>query len=204
MTYIYNRGSSPTTPTFILFHGTGGRETDLLPVAQQIDMRNGILAVRGNVIENGERRYFKQLANGTPDLEDLVGKTDEMREFIDETAHQYAFNQNNIVPIGYSNGANIAASLLFHYGQAMKGAILFHPIVPVKNAQLPDLTGMPIFIGIGAVDTLALPGEAMKLKKMLEEAGADVNVHITDFGHELADSEVEAAAYWYAKHFRDE
>src|SRR5699024_4463225 len=157
---------------------------------------NGILAVKGNVVENGEHRYFKRLANGKPDLEDLVEKTDDMREYIDEKAQQYEFHENNIVPIGYSNGANIAASLLFRYGKTMKGAILFHPIVPARKVQLPELTGMPIFIGSGAVDTRALPGESMRLKKMLEEAGADVHVHISDFGHELADSEVEAAAYW--------
>src|SRR5699024_4650999 len=164
MRHIYNRGSSSTLPTFILFHGTGGRGTDLLPVVQRLDVRNGILAVRGTVNENGEHRFFKQLADGTPDLDHLIGKTGEMRAFIDEQAHQYAFEKNNVIPVGYSNGANIAASLLFQHGEAMVGAILFHPIVPVKSAPLPDLNGMPIFMGIGALDTLVLPGESMKLK----------------------------------------
>jgi phospholipase/carboxylesterase len=106
-----------------------------------IDDEANVLSVRGNVLENGMPRFFRRLAEGIFDEEDLIFRTKELNEFLDEAAEKYDFDRDNILAIGYSNGANIAASLLFHYQHALKGAILHHPMVPRKGIDLPDLTG---------------------------------------------------------------
>ena len=124
-----------------MLHGTGGNELDLLPLAERIDEEASVLSVRGNVLENGMPRFFRRLAEGIFDEEDLVFRTKELNEFLDEAAEQYGFDRNHIIAIGYSNGANIAASLLFHYENALTGAILHHPMVPRRGIELPNLAG---------------------------------------------------------------
>src|SRR5690606_34628251 len=110
-----------TNRTLLLLHGTGGNENDLLPLANHIDPSANVLSVRGNVLENGMPRFFRRLAEGVFDEEDLIFRTKELNEFLDEAAEKYEFDRNNIIAVGYSNGANIAASLLFHYENALKG-----------------------------------------------------------------------------------
>ncbi|MEH7381104.1 alpha/beta hydrolase [Bacillus sp. JJ1533] len=197
MKHIFNKGTNPEKPTLLMLHGTGGNELDLLPLAGRIDDEASVLSVRGNVLENGMPRFFRRLAEGVFDEEDLIFRTKELNEFLDEAANNYGFDRNNILAIGYSNGANIAASLLFHYQNALKGAILHHPMVPRKGIDLPDLTGKSIFIAAGTNDPICSPLESAELKSLLEKANADVEIHWEDRGHQLTATEVEAAAQWY-------
>lgn len=185
-----------------MLHGTGGNELDLLPLAGMIDDEASVLSVRGNVLENGMPRFFKRLAEGVFDEEDLIFRTKELNEFLDEAAEKYDFDRNNVIAVGYSNGANIAASLLFHYENALKGAILHHPMVPRRGIELPDLTGTPVFIAAGTNDPICSPMESEQLKSLLEKAGADVKLHWENRGHQLTREEVEAAAQWYLGHER--
>src|SRR5699024_10586945 len=134
--------------------GTGGSESDLLPIAQRIDEKASILSVRGNVLENGMPRFFKRLREGVFDEEDLIFRTKELNQFLDDAAKTYDFDRNNVTAVGYSNGANIAASLLFHYQDALKGAILHHPMVPRRGMVLPNLLGKSVFIGAGVNDPI--------------------------------------------------
>lgn len=182
-----------------MLHGTGGNELDLLPLAGKIDDEASVLSVRGNVLENGMPRFFRRLAEGVFDIEDLIFRTKELNQFLDEAADKYEFDRDNIVAIGYSNGANIAASLLFHYQDALKGAILHHPMVPRKGIDLPDLTGKSVFIAAGTNDPICSPMESAELKSLLEKANADVEIHWENRGHQLTMTEVEAAAQWYKK-----
>src|SRR5699024_2655388 len=140
MKHIFNKGKDSTKPTLLLLHGTGGTELDLLPIAGQIDEEASVLSVRGNVSENGMPRFFRRLAEGVFDEEDLIFRTNELHAFLEEAAEKYQFDRDNIIAIGYSNGANIAASLLFHFKDALKGAILHHPMVPRRGIDIPDLT----------------------------------------------------------------
>ncbi|WP_059172847.1 alpha/beta hydrolase [Bacillus sp. FJAT-27445] len=201
MKHIFNRGTDVTKPTLLLLHGTGGNELDLLPLAERIDDEASVLSVRGNVLENGMPRFFRRLAEGVFDEEDLVFRTKELNEFLDEAAKNYEFDRDNIVAIGYSNGANIAASLLFHYQNTLKGAILHHPMVPLRGLELPDLSGKPVFIAAGTNDPICSPMESAELQSLLEKANAKVEVHWENRGHQLTASEVEAAADWYRKGF---
>ena len=199
MKHIFNKGKDSTKPTLLLLHGTGGNELDLLPLAGRIDDEANILSVRGNVLENGMPRFFRRSAEGVFDEEDLIFRTKELNEFLDEAAEKYDFNRDNIIAIGYSNGANIAASLLFHYQNALKGAILHHPMVPRKGIELPDLSGKSVFIAAGKNDPICSPMESAKLQSLLEKANANVELHWVNRGHQLTAQEAEAAAKWYRK-----
>jgi phospholipase/carboxylesterase len=199
MKHIFNKGKDPKKPTFLMLHGTGGNELDLLPLAGMIDDEAAVLSVRGNVLENGMPRFFRRLAEGVFDIEDLIFRTKELNEFLDEAAVKYNFDRDNIIAIGYSNGANIAASLLFHYQNALKGAILHHPMVPRSGIELPDLTGKSIFIAAGTNDPICSPLESAELESLLKNANAMVELHWEHRGHQLTAEEVEAAAKWYRK-----
>jgi len=201
MKHIFNKGKEPTRPTLLLLHGTGGNEADLLPLAEMIDPQASVLSVRGNVLENGMPRFFKRLAEGVFDEEDLIFRTNELNRFLDDAAKEYDFNRGNIVAIGYSNGANIAASLLFHYQSALKGAILHHPMVPRRGMDLPDLSGKHVFISAGTNDPICSQAESTELQTLLESANADVTVLWENRGHQLTLEEVRAAAEWYKKIF---
>ncbi|MEH7304101.1 MULTISPECIES: alpha/beta hydrolase [Bacillaceae] len=199
MKHIFNKGTDPSKPTLLLLHGTGGNELDLLPLAGRIDDEASVLSVRGNILENGMPRFFRRLAEGVFDEEDLIFRTKELNEFLDEASQKYGFDRNNILAIGYSNGANIAASLLFHYQNALKGAILHHPMVPRKGIDLPDLSGKSVFIAAGTNDPICSPLESAELQSLLEHANAKVELHWENRGHQLTVEEVEEAAQWYRK-----
>jgi len=201
MKHIFNKGQNPSKPTLLLLHGTGGNELDLLPLAGMIDDEANVLSVRGNVLENGMPRFFRRLAEGVFDEEDLIFRTKELNEFLDEAAEKYDFDRDNILAIGYSNGANIAASLMFHFQHALKGGILHHPMVPRKGIDLPNLTGKSVFIAAGTNDPICSPMESTELQSLLEKAKAKVELHWENRGHQLTREEVEAAATWYRKHF---
>src|SRR5690554_4692015 len=196
MNHIFNKGRDPKKPTLLLLHGTGGNEFDLLPLAEIMDREANVLSVRGNVLENGLPRFFRRIAEGVFDEEDLIFRTKELNDFLDESAEKCGFDRNNIIAIGYSNGANIAASLLFHYPYALKGAILHHPMVPRKGMDLPDLTGKSVFIAAGTNDPICSPTESTELQSLLEKANADVGIHWENRDHQLTLTEVEAAAKW--------
>jgi phospholipase/carboxylesterase len=199
MKHLFQKGKDRSKPTLLLLHGTGGNELDLLPLAGRIDQEAHVLSVRGNVLENGMPRFFRRLAEGVFDEEDLIFRTKELNKFLDEAAEKYEFDRDKIIAIGYSNGANIAASLLFHYKDALMGAILHHPMVPRKGIELPDLTGKSIFIAAGTNDPICSPLESSELQDMLTKARAFVELHWENYGHQLTLPEVEAAAQWYKR-----
>ncbi|WLR49504.1 alpha/beta hydrolase [Halobacillus litoralis] len=199
MKHIFQKGKSERT--LLLLHGTGGTEQDLLPIAKMIDPDASILSVRGNVSENGMPRFFKRLREGVFDEEDLIERTDELNEFLDEASKEYGFDRNHIIAAGYSNGANIAGSLLFHYKDSLRGALLFHPMVPRRGIELPDQSGLPVFIGAGENDPICPAQETKDLEELLTKAGANVTVHWERMGHQLTENEVKTAADWYKSQF---
>ncbi|WP_432362313.1 alpha/beta hydrolase [Sporosarcina sp. UB5] len=201
MRHIFKQGTDTSKPTLLLLHGTGGTEQDLLPLAGLIDPDASVLSVRGNVLENGMPRFFRRLAEGVFDEEDLVFRTKELHAFLDEAAEEHGFDRSNIVAVGYSNGANIAASLLFHYADSLKGAILHHPMVPRRGMNLPELSGVPVFIAAGKNDPICPAQETIDLQELLAGAGASTEVHWEMNGHSLTRTEVDAAAEWYSKNF---
>lgn len=201
MKHIFQQGQDANAPTLLLLHGTGGTEHDLLTVGQMISPQSSLLSVRGNVSEHGMPRFFRRLAEGVFDEADLIFRTKELNQFLDDSAEQYQFDRRNVIAAGYSNGANIAASLLFHFQDALKGAVLFHPMVPIRGRQLPDLGGTEVFIGAGENDPLCPPQETKELDHLLTEAKANVHVHWETNGHQLSGSEIHHAALWFQQQF---
>jgi phospholipase/carboxylesterase len=201
MKHIIKKGTDSSKPSLLLLHGTGGNENDLLPLANMIDPEATVLSVRGNILENGMPRFFRRLAEGVFDEKDLIFRTQELHDFLDEASEKYDLDRGNIVAVGYSNGANIAASLLFHYKDAIKGAILHHPMVPRRGIELPELSGTEVFLAAGKNDPICPASESEELESLLLKANAHVEMHWENSGHQLTLSEVEAAREWYARRF---
>ena len=184
-------------PVFLLLHGTGGTERDLIPIAEHIDPDASILSVRGNVNENGMSRFFKRLREGVFDEESLVSETKRLHDFIDEAAREYEFNRDNLVALGYSNGANIAGSLLMHHENSLLHAILLHPMVPRRDITYPAQDQTKVFIGAGQNDPLVDQSETEELIRLFEGQGIDVSVTYTNHGHSLSNEEIDRAKGWY-------
>ncbi|MFI8688310.1 alpha/beta hydrolase [Rossellomorea sp. NPDC077527] len=201
MKHIFKQGNK-NSPTLLLLHGTGGDERDLLPLAGMIAPEASVLSVKGNVDENGMARFFARLREGVFDEEDLVFRTGELNEFIDSSAETYGFDRDNVVALGYSNGANIAASLIYHIPGSLKGAMLFHAMVPRRGVDLPDLNRVHVFIGAGKRDPLIPTEETRELVKNLKDAHSPVTEFWTDGGHELRREEVEEAKSWFVNNFQ--
>lgn len=199
--HVFIKGSQETSPTLLLLHGTGGNERDLIPLAQMIAPDASILGVKGNVLENGMPRFFRRLSEGVFDIEDLKYRTEALYQFISSMSEQYHFDRQKVIAIGYSNGANIAASLIYQYERAIRGAILFHAMVPLQDVTLPPLHNLPVFIGAGKRDPLIPMQETLALADTLREAGANVTEYWGEGGHELTRAEVEEAGKWYREHY---
>jgi predicted esterase/catechol 2,3-dioxygenase-like lactoylglutathione lyase family enzyme len=185
--------------TLLLLHGTGGDEDDLLPVGRELLPGAGMLSPRGKVLERGAPRFFRRLAEGVFDQEDLAHRTQELAEFIQAAARTYNLERDGIVAVGFSNGANIAASLLLRHAGLLRGAVLFSPMVPFEPAALPRLDGTSVFIGAGRADPIAPAAQAERLATLLRDAGADVTLHWEPDGHALTRPELAAARDWMAR-----
>ena len=185
--------------TLLLLHGTGGNENDLLPLGQALLPGANLLSLRGNVLENGMPRFFRRLAEGVFDQADLRLRTWELAEFLAEAADRYGFNANRVIAVGYSNGANIAASLLLRRPERLAGAVLFHPMVPFVPETLPDLKGKKVFIGAGENDPIVPVANTEELATLLEQAGAEITLHWHQGGHSLTQEEMQAAQVWLQK-----
>jgi predicted esterase len=187
-------------PTLLLLHGTGGNERDLLELGRALYPQAALLSPRGQVLENGMPRFFRRLAEGVFDLDDLRRRTDDLAAFVAASSAVYHFDPRRVIAVGYSNGANIAASLLLLRPQVLAGAVLFHAMVPIEPEGLPDLRGVPVFIGAGQFDSLIAPPQTERLALLLQQAGADVTLHWEPGSHALNQAEVLAATEWLRMH----
>lgn len=202
MEHVFVKGTNSEAPTFLLLHGTGGNEQDLLGLGREIDAEASLLGVRGKELENGLPRFFRRLGMGVFDLNNLSERTEELAAFIDEAAKQYGFDRDNVILIGYSNGANIAANIFFEIGNIVKGAILHHPMIPRDDVEVPNLSGLHVWIGAGENDQMTPAEQSTGLKKYLEQHGAIVDVFWHQHGHQLTLDEVNAAKAWYNQTFK--
>jgi predicted esterase len=186
-------------PTLLLLHGTGGNENDLLPLGRALAPTAALLAPRGRVLENGMPRFFRRVAEGVFDLEDLSARTHELADFVAAAAKLHGFHPGRVVAVGFSNGANVAASMLLLRPRVLAGAVLFRPMVPLVPENRPDLTGVPIFIGAGRLDPIATPEHTERLAALLRESGAEVTVHWQPAAHTITEAEVVVAKAWLAR-----
>src|SRR5688572_25814359 len=162
----------PASPTLLLLHGTGGDENDLLPLGQALAPGAALLSPRGKVLENGMPRFFRRLAMGVFDEQDLRFRSHELAEFVRAASGQYGFDSRKVVAVGYSNGANIAASLLLLHPGVLRAAVLFSPMLPLQPDRLPNLADVEIFVASGRADPIVSPENTKRLLSLLNEAGA--------------------------------
>jgi len=182
--------------TLLLLHGTGGDEEDLIPLGRALLPGAGVLSPRGKALERGTPRFFRRLAEGVFDQEDLARRTDELAAFIQGASKTYKLDRDGIVAVGFSNGANIAASLLLRRPGLLRGAVLLSPMVPFEPDALPDLAGTSVFIGAGRTDPMVPVAQAERLAELLRRAGASVTVHWEPGGHVVTKGEIDAAQQW--------
>lgn len=184
--------------TLLLLHGTGGDENDLLPIGEAIAPGAGYLSPRGKVLENGMPRFFRRLAEGVFDQEDLSLRTRDLAEFVETASVAYGFRRSGVVAVGYSNGANIAVSLLLRRPELLAAAVLFRPTVPFDPESLPDLSGKSMFLAVGRQDPFVTTDKTKRLESLLKQCGAAVHLHWGGQGHGLEREEILAARDWLA------
>jgi phospholipase/carboxylesterase len=189
----------PDAPTLLLLHGTGGDENDLLPVGRMLDERAALLSPRGKVLEYGAPRFFRRLAEGVFDHEDLLRRTHELAEFVEAAAGEYGFDPRRLFAVGFSNGANIAASLLLLHPRLLAGAVLLRAMVPYEPEAPPDLSGTPVYLAAGRSDQMVPPENTERLAELLRNAGAEVTLDWQPGGHGIGPTEIEAARGWLSK-----
>jgi phospholipase/carboxylesterase len=182
--------------TLLLLHGTGGNERDLLPLGRELDPNASLLSPRGKILENGMPRFFRRLAEGVFDLEDLKTRTNELADFVPAAMRHYKLTADDVVGVGYSNGANIAASMLLLRPESLQAAILFRAMVPLIPDKLPDLSSVRVWIGAGDQDPIVPASETQQLAEFLRRAGADVTIRFANASHGLTSADIETARRW--------
>ncbi|PYX33711.1 MAG: hypothetical protein DMG80_05060 [Acidobacteria bacterium] len=185
--------------TLLLLHGTGGNEDDLLPLGRAIDADASILSARGKVLENGAPRFFRRLAEGVFDEEDVVVRAHELAKFISAAAKTYDFDEGAAVAVGYSNGANIASAMLLLGLLNLRGAILFRPMPPLsRGVPNNSLENFAILLCSGRFDPIATSEQVDALAELFRQRGAEVEVRQQPGGHELTNADIEGARDWLA------
>ena len=199
MHYIFNKGQKGK-PIFLLLHGTGSDERGLLPLANILDDSYGVLSVRGNVQENGMNRYFKRLSFGQYDLEDLNYRGQELLDFLQEISKSEGFDLKDLIPVGFSNGANIAIHLLLREDVDFKRSILFAPLYPLDlTDNSKDMSNLKVFLSVGDNDPMVTLEDNEYVEQLFTSRGAKVTtVHVN--GHEMTTDAVEKAKTWLLNH----
>jgi predicted esterase len=188
--------SSSPGPALLLLHGTGGNEDDLLPLGRILSPGAALLSPRGKALEHGMPRFFRRLAEGVFDLADLRRRTHELADWLAAAAAAYPLTGHPLIAAGFSNGANIAASLLLLRPEALAGAVLLRATLPFEPEVRPALAGRPVFIAAGRADPFVRPSHVERLATVLGECGAEVVLRWSDGGHQLGPGEVAAARDW--------
>jgi predicted esterase len=197
--HVFEPPAEPGGPILLLLHGTGGNEHDLVPVAGMLLPGAGVLSPRGQVLERGMPRFFRRLAEGVFDIEDLKLRTAELADFVTASAAQHHFSMRDVTAVGFSNGANIAAALLLLRPEVLGAAVLFRAMVPLTPDALPRLGATPVLISNGKMDPLVSAEETERLAALLRSAGADATVSWQNSGHDLTERDVITAREWLAQ-----
>jgi predicted esterase len=197
--HVFHPPATADAPILLLLHGTGGNEHDLVPLKDALMPEAGVLSPRGQVLERGLPRFFRRLAEGVFDIDDLKQRTHDLAGFVSRTSAHYGFDAERVVAAGFSNGANIAASLLLLEPMTLGGAILFRAMVPLVPAPMPSIPGTQVLLSNGRSDPLVAPAETERLTELLRTAGADVTLAWQQAGHELTAGDVAQAREWLTR-----
>jgi phospholipase/carboxylesterase len=187
-----------TGDTLVVLHGTGGDENDLIGIGQAIAPGAAIVSPRGNVLENGAPRFFKRLAEGVFDPKEVRSRAEELARFIRAAVVTYRLDPARVFALGYSNGANIASTIMFVEPEILRGAILFRPMLVYEPSEMNDLAGSAVFISSGRMDPIVPAESVERLVELFGETHAEVTLKWQLAAHSLVPSEVREAAEWFA------
>jgi len=187
-----------TADTLVVLHGTGGDENDLISIGQAIAPGAAILSPRGNVLENGAPRFFKRLAEGVFDPKEVKSRADELARFIRGAVVTYRLDPARVYALGYSNGANIASTVMLVEPGVFRGSVLLRPMLVYDPPEQNDLSDTAVFISAGRMDPIVPVESVEKLVKLFESAHSNVTVKWQLAGHSLVPSEVREASEWLA------
>ena len=193
----FEPGADPSLPPVLLLHGTGGDETDLLPLGREIAPSAPLLSPRGNVLEGSMPRFFRRFREGLFDEDDVRRRAGELADFVAEARRAYGLAEP--LALGYSNGANIAAAVLLLHPKALAGAILLRALAPLAEPPKPDLSGVPVLILSGLSDPIAPRSSAETLAAALAAAGARVERDDLPAGHGLTQADVTRSKAFYTR-----
>jgi phospholipase/carboxylesterase len=190
----FEPGDRLEAPPLLLLHGTGGDENDLLPLGKAIAPGSALLSPRGKVLEHGMPRFFRRLAEGVFDEEDVRRRANELADFIAEARKRYGLAAP--IALGYSNGANIAAAMLLLRPEAVAGALLLRAMVPLRAVPPADLREKAVLIVSGQLDPIIPADNSASLAAMLKSAGANVQQSVLPIGHGLSQADVTVGRAW--------
>lgn len=188
--------SEQSSRVLLLLHGTGGDESDLIPLGRELDPAAGLLSPRGKVLENGMPRFFRRIAEGVFDEEDVIRRANELADFILNAAAQYGFNAEQMIAVGYSNGANIAAAIMLLRPQVIRTAVLLRAMMPLANATVPDLSNTRVLLSAGETDPIVPAANVSSLATLLKRGGAEVQLTIQRASHGLISDDLATAREW--------
>jgi predicted esterase len=194
--FVPAKAGVPHPGTLLLLHGTGGDENDLLPLGKELWPGAALLGLRGKVLENGMPRFFRRIAEGVFDVEDLKFRTEELAQFIKAASERYDFSTERLIAVGYSNGANIAASLILLHPHYLAAAVLFRVMMPFTPDIVRDFSNVSVFIGAGERDPIVPRSQPEELAGIFESGGAKVTLFWHRGAHELGADDVDAAKKW--------
>lgn len=192
--------AAPGAPTLLLLHGTGGNEDDLLPLGETLMPEAARLSPRGQVLEGGQPRFFRRLAEGVFDLDDLRMRAGQLANFVLAASKAYGLTRPPVA-VGYSNGANIAAAVLLLHPGVLAGGLLFRAMVPLVPESLPSLDGAPVLLAAGLADPIVSRQQSEALAELLRRAGASVKAEWIPGGHGLTRADLEIGRAWLASSF---
>jgi phospholipase/carboxylesterase len=193
----FEKGAS-NQPPLLMLHGTGGNESDLLPLGRTLSADRSLLSPRGKVLENGMPRFFRRLAEGVFDEVDLIRRADELADFMEPACTVYDLKKP--IAVGFSNGANMAAALLFLRPEVLSGAILLRAMVPLKTPPRAALARKPVLLVSGTSDPIIATHNARELRDMLTAANAEVQHETLPAGHNLTHNDLTLATQWLKRH----
>ncbi|WP_439374416.1 alpha/beta hydrolase [Bradyrhizobium sp. DASA03120] len=193
----FEPAASAGSPPLLLLHGTGGDENDLLGLGKMISPGSALLSPRGRVLEHGMPRFFRRLAEGVFDEEDVRRRALELGDFVADARQRYGIAAP--VAVGFSNGANIAAALLLLKPDALAGAVLLRAMVPLSNPPKAQLDVKPVLLLSGQADPIVPARNSAQLAALLSQAGASVTHKVLPAGHQLSQADVTLARDWIGR-----
>lgn len=179
-----------TSKVLFLYHGTGGMETDLLPLVKPFQKSHTIVGLRGNVVENGMPRFFKRLDFGIFDQENIKEEVGKLVMFINDWAKEHTVKTENILHVGYSNGANFILAAMFYHPEIIKKAALLHPMLPFEPDKKLDLSKQELFVSWGQYDQMIKPEQSKQVVEILNTHAAKITEITTEEGHGITESEI--------------